>query len=113
MSTPEDRIAAVDQGLRVTRALVAELNTAAHNMREQDPLSDVVVATFDGDGYLCDLFIEPTALADFTHTGLEDLITEVLSEGTQRLREVAQAAIDRYWGPESSWQELTVLREDW
>ena len=25
MSTPEDRIAAVDQGLRVTRALVAEL----------------------------------------------------------------------------------------
>lgn len=113
MSTPEDRIAAVDQGLRVTRALVAELNTAAHNMREQDPISDVVVATFDGDGYLCDLFIEPTALADFTHTGLEDLITEVLSEGTQRLREVAQAAIDRYWGPESSWQELTVLREDW
>jgi DNA-binding protein YbaB len=113
VSTPEDRIAAVDQGLRVTRALVAELNTAAHNMREQDPISDVVVATFDGDGYLCDLFIEPTALADFTHTGLEDLITEVLSEGTQRLREVAQAAIDRYWGPESSWQELTVLREDW
>ena len=113
MSTPEDRIAAVDQGLRVTRALVAELNTAAHNVREQDPISDVVVATFDGDGYLCDLFIEPTALADFTHTGLEDLITEVLSEGTQRLREVAQAAIDRYWGPESSWQELTVLREDW
>ena len=97
----------------MTRALVAELNTAAHNMREQDPISDVVVATFDGDGYLCDLFIEPTALADFTHTGLEDLITEVLSEGTQRLREVAQAAIDRYWGPESSWQELKVLREDW
>ena len=113
MSTPQDRIAAVDQGLRVTRALVAELNTAAHNMREQDPISDVVVATFDGDGYLCDLFIEPTALADFTHTGLEDLLTEVLSEGTQRLREVAQAAIDRYWGPESSWQELTVLRDDW
>ena len=97
----------------MTRALVAELNTAAHNMREQDPISDVVVATFDGDGYLCDLLIEPTALADFTHTGLEDLITEVLSEGTQRLREVAQAAIDRYWGPESSWQELKVLREDW
>ncbi len=113
MSTPQDRIAAVDQGLRVTRALVAELNTAAHNMREQDPISDVVVATFDGDGYLCDLFIEPTALADFTHTGLEDLLTEVLSEGTQRLREVAQAAIDRYWGPESSWQELQVLRDDW
>jgi DNA-binding protein YbaB len=113
VSTPQERIAAVDQGLRVTRALVAELNTAAHNMREQDPISDVVVATFDGDGYLCDLFIEPTALADFTHTGLEDLITEVLSEGTQRLREVAQAAIDRYWGPESSWQELKVLREDW
>ncbi|MEE6140643.1 hypothetical protein SKC41_30580 [Mycobacterium sp. 050128] len=113
MSTPQERIAAVDQGLRVTRALMADLNTAAHNMREQDPLSDVVVPTFDGDGYLCELFIAPTALADYTHTGLEDLITEVLGEGMQRLREVALAAIDRHWGPESSWHELKVLRDDW
>lgn len=113
MSTAQERIAAVEQGLRVTRALVAELNAAAHHMRGQDSISDVVVPTFDGDGYLCDLFIEPTALADYTYTGLEDLITEVLSEGTQRLREVSLAAIDRYWGPESSWQELNVLRDEW
>ncbi|BBC69125.1 hypothetical protein MML61_27455 (plasmid) [Mycobacterium marinum] len=113
MSTPQERIAAVDQGLRVTRALVAETLAAAHNMREQDPISDVVVATFDGDGYLCDLAIAQTALADYTHTALEDLITEVLSEGTQRLREVALSAIDRYWGPGSSWHELKVLHEDW
>ena len=113
MSSPQERIAAVEQGLRVTRVLVAELNAAAHTMREQDPISEVVVPTFDGDGYLCDLFIAPTALADFTHTGLEDMITDVLSEGTQRLCQMAQDAIDRYWGPESSWQELPALRDDW
>lgn len=112
-STPQERIAAVDQGLRVTRALVAELNAAAQSMREQDLISDVVMPTFDGDGYLCDLFIAPTALADYTYTALEDLITEVLSEGTRQLREVAQAAINRYWGPESSWHELKVLHDDW
>jgi len=113
VSTPQERIAAVEQGLRVTRALVAELNAAAQTMREQDPISDVVRATFDGHGYLCDLFIAPTALTDYTHTGLEDLITDVLAQSCQRLNEAAQAAIDRYWGPESSWRELKALRDDW
>ncbi|WP_156671002.1 MULTISPECIES: hypothetical protein [unclassified Mycobacterium] len=112
-STPQERIAAVEQGVRVTRALVGELNAAANAMVEQDPISDVVVPTFDGDGFLRDLYIAPTALRDYTYTGLEDLLTEVLSEATQRLREVAQAAIDRYWGPESSWHELKALRDDW
>ena len=113
MSTPQERIAAVDQGLRVTRELMAELNTAVQNMRERDPISDVVVASFDRDGYLRDLFIEPTALTDYTHTGLEDLITEVLRDGNERLREASNAVIDRYWGRESSWHELKVLRDDW
>ena len=113
MSTPQERIAAIEQGLRVTRGLVQELNIAALNIRESDPISDVVVATFDGSGFLADLFIEPAALADYTHTGLEELITEVLQESNQRAREVAQAALDRYFGPESSWHELKALREEW
>ncbi|AFV14878.1 MULTISPECIES: hypothetical protein [Mycobacterium] len=113
MSTPQERIADVDQGLRVTRALLAELNAAAHNMRERDPISDVVIAAFDSDGYLSDLFIKPTALADYTHTGLEDLITDVLRESFDRLFEASNAIIDRYWGPESSWHELKALRDDW
>ncbi|ETA90030.1 MULTISPECIES: YbaB/EbfC family nucleoid-associated protein [Mycobacterium avium complex (MAC)] len=112
-STPQERIAAVEQGVRVTRALVEEFNAATHTTVGHDSISDVVVPTFDGDGYLRDLFIAPTALADYTHTGLEDLITEVLSEGTQRMREAVQAAVDRFWGPESSWHELKVLRDDW
>lgn len=113
MSTPQERIAAVDQGLRVTRALMAELNTAVQNLRERDAIGDVVVASFDRDGYLRDLFIEPTALTDYTHAGLEDLITEVLRDGNERLREASLAVIDRYWGPESSWHELKALRDDW
>ena len=79
----------------MTRALMAELNTAVQNMRERDPISDVVVASFDRDGYLRDLFIEPTALTDYTHTGLEDLITAVLRDGNERLREACNAVIDR------------------
>lgn len=112
-STPQERIAAVDQGMRATRALLAELNAARQNIRGQDPSSDVIVPTFDADGYLHELFIAPTALTDYTYTGLEELITEVLTEGTQRMREVVLAAVDRYWGPESSWHELKVLRDDW
>jgi hypothetical protein len=113
VSTPQERIAAIEQGLRVTRGLVQELNAAAQNMRECNPISDAVVATFDGSGFLSDLFIAPTALADYTHTGLEELITEVLCESNQRAREVAQAALDRYFGPESSWRELRALRDEW
>ncbi|WP_142383332.1 hypothetical protein [Mycobacterium intracellulare] len=103
----------MDQGLRVTRSTMAELNAAAHNMRERDPVSDVVMASFDSDGYLSDLFITPTALADYTHTGLEDLITDVLRESFAALRDASLAIIDRYWGPESSWHELKALSDDW
>jgi hypothetical protein len=113
VSTPQERIAAVDQGLRATRATMAELDSASQNLGHQDPISDVVVASFDRYGYLSDLFIAPTALADYTHTGLEDLITDVLTDSYQRLREASLAAIDRYWGPESSWHELKALRDDW
>ncbi|KPN48854.1 hypothetical protein AN931_22975 [Mycobacterium intracellulare subsp. chimaera] len=113
MSTPQERIAAVDQGLRMTRAMLAELNDASRNVGHQDPISDVVIASFDRDGYLSDLFIEPAALADYTHTELEDLITEVLRDGNERLREASLAIMDRYWGPESSWHELKVLRDEW
>jgi hypothetical protein len=113
VSTPQERIAAVDQGLRVTRAMTAELNSAAQNVGHQDPISDVVIASYDRHGFLSDLFIEPTALADYTHTELEDLITEVLRDGNHRLREASLAVLDRYWGPESSWHELKALGDEW
>ena len=69
MSTPQERIAAVDQGLRVTRALMAELNTAVTEHARTGPDQRRGGGSFDRDGYLRDLFIEPTALTDYTHAG--------------------------------------------
>lgn len=111
--TDEEYVAAVEQGIRVTRARVAELKAAIQKAIELDPVSDEVVATFDGDGYLCGLVIEPTALTSHTYTELEDLITDVLREGNLRLRELVLAAVDRFWGSDSSWQELKALGEEW
>jgi hypothetical protein len=48
----------------------------AYRIREVD----VVAVKLDGDGYLRDMFIEPTALTSHTHTGLEHLITDVLRD---------------------------------
>jgi len=72
-----------------------------------------VVATLDGDGYLRDLFIEPTALTSHTHTELEDLITDVLRDSNVRLREVVMEAISRYWGENSAWHDLKALADKW
>jgi hypothetical protein len=37
------------------------------------------------------------------------LITEVLRDSTFRLREVVREAFDRYFGPDSAWQDLKAL----
>lgn len=103
----------MEEGLRVTRARAAEFMAATQKAIELDPVSDLVVATFDGDGYLSDLFIDPTVMTRYTYTELEDLITEVLRDSTFRLREVVREAIDRYFGPDSAWHDLKALGDEW
>ena len=110
--TDEEYVAAIEEGLRVTRARAAEFKASTQKAIELDPISDQVVASFDGDGYLHDLFIAPTALTSYTYTELEELITEVLRDSTYRLREVVREAFDRYFGPDSAWGDLKALAEE-
>jgi DNA-binding protein YbaB len=110
--TDEEYVAAIEEGVRATRARAAEFNAAIQRAIELDPISDLVVATLDGDGYLRDLFIEPTALTSHTYIELEDLITEVLRDSNVRLREVVMEAVNRYWGADSSWNDLKALADE-
>jgi hypothetical protein len=111
--TDDEYVAAIEEGVRATRALTAEFNAAMQRAIELDPISDQVVATLDGDGYLRDLFIEPTALTSHTHTELEDLITDVLRDSNVRLREVVMEAVSRFWGENSAWHDLKALADKW
>ena len=112
MMTDEEYVAAIIEGVRDTRARAAEFNAAVERAIELDPISDLVAVKLDGDGYLRDMFIEPTALTTHTHTELEDLITVVLRDSHVRLREVVLEALNRYWGPDSSWREIKALSDE-
>jgi DNA-binding protein YbaB len=107
----QERVEAIQQGLRVTRGLVAELMAIDPKVAADDGHHAVEVV-FDRDGFLSDLVIAPTALADHTHIELEDLITDVLRDGNAQLNEAIMAAMARFWGPDSSWQELRALADD-
>ena len=111
--TDDEYVAAIEEGLRVTRARAAEFKATTQKAVELDPISELVVAQFDGDGYISDLFIDPTALTRNTSTELEDLITEVLRDSTFRLREVVREAFERYFGPDSAWHDLKALAREW
>lgn len=108
MLSDQERVEAIQQGLRVTRGIVAEFNA----LGSQTVSTADIDATFDRDGFLSELVIAPTALADHTHIELEDLITDVLREGNAQLNEAIMAAMERFWGPDSSWQELRALADD-
>jgi hypothetical protein len=109
--TDEEYVAAIVEGVRATRARAAEFNAAVERAIELDPISDVVAVKLDRDGYLRDLFIEPTALTSHTHTELEDLITDVLRDSHVRLREVVTEIFNRYWGADSSWHDMKALSD--
>jgi hypothetical protein len=111
--TDEEYVAAIEEAVRATRARAAEFNAAIQRAIELDPISDLVVATLDGDGYLRDLFIEPTALTSHTYIELENLITEVLRDSNVRLREVVTEAVNRYWGADSSWTRHGMTSRPW
>lgn len=110
--TDEEYVAAIEKGVRVTRARAAEFNAIAQQGLDFEPVSDMVTVTFDSDGYLKDLVIDPTAPTRYTHTELEELITTVLRESTLRLRDAALAALDLYFGADSSWQDLVSLSDE-
>ncbi|MCV7034899.1 MULTISPECIES: hypothetical protein [Mycobacterium] len=96
----DDEVADWEQGVAEAAARASAFNEALESIAI-DPISDVVVAKFDSDGFLTRLDIDPTALKQYTHTELEELITQVLRDSNNQLRDAAQALFGRYLDPAS------------
>ena len=111
--TDDEYVATTMEGLRAAQERAAAFNAALERTFELDPISDIVTVNFDGDGYLHDLVIDPTALTSHTYTELEDLITQVLRDGNARLEELTMEAAARCWGPNSSWRDVKALSDHW
>jgi hypothetical protein len=79
----------------------AQAFLAAGDEAKVEPTSDVVIPTFDSDGYLTDLYIEPTAMTQFTNTEFEQILTGALQDGVDGWRDTGMAVFHRFWSPES------------
>lgn len=102
----------ITSGLREAKSWTAQFNDAIRRAAQQPSDNDVVAATFDVDGYLRDLFIDPIAPAQYTHVELEELISAELRGGSIKQREAMRKVWDRFFGPEAPWQEIKALDED-
>jgi len=61
-----------------------------------EPITNEVVAQFDTDGFLTDLYISPAARRRYTNVEGEQLITEVLQGTERQMSEAVRALIDQY-----------------
>lgn len=99
----EERYAAYMKQIEMVRAALAEFNADCQRRADDlGPFGDEVQATIERDGYIEDLYIEPTTLTRYTHIELEDLITDVLRGGTERMHAVMNEAFDQHIGPQDS-----------
>lgn len=83
------------QELEETRARIAAFMLALDQI-QIDPTSDDVVAQFDSDGFLKDLYIDPTAMRRYTNTELEQLVTDVLRGTERKVMEKVRALIKEH-----------------
>jgi DNA-binding protein YbaB len=106
-STDADTVEAYEKSIQAIRTRLAELDTDwRRRAAALRPINDDVQAVLDSDGFIEDLYIDPTALTRYTHIELEDLITEVLRDSSERLREVILETSEQHTGPESPLGEL-------
>lgn len=112
MIDDDEYVDTVLQGLKEARSAIAQFLSALDQATQLEPSSDVVSAVFDADGYLLDLFIDPVARAQFTHTELENLITSELHSMTVRTREAMNHTFQRYFGAGSAFKEIKALADD-
>jgi DNA-binding protein YbaB len=106
-SADADTVEAYEKSIQAIRTRLAELNTDwRRRAAALRPINDDVQAVLDSDGFIEDLYIDPTALTRYTHIELEDLITEVLRDSGERLREVILETSEQHTGPESPLGEL-------
>lgn len=94
-----EAVAAVERAIQELRARMAEFRQITQQAMHFDQISDMVTARFDGDGYLADLFIDPAAATSYTHTELEDLLTEVLRDQFERTRATVNEIFKDFFKP--------------
>lgn len=94
----------LDQKFRELRAAFDAV--AAVTAVGGDPFNQIS-ATFDADGFLIHLAIVPTCLHDHTHVELGELITDVLRDGTARVREATDAALQSFWPASHASQQVS------
>jgi hypothetical protein len=93
--TKGDVYEAFQQELEEVRGRIAAFMLALDEVKG-DPLNDDVVAKFDSDGYLDDLWVDPTAMRRYTNVELEGLITDVL-QGTERgMKEAVRGLLEEH-----------------
>lgn len=74
-----EAVAEYEKQIEMVRAALAEFNADCQRRADDlGPFGEEVQVTIERDGYIEDLYIEPTALTRYTHIELEDLITDVL-----------------------------------
>lgn len=105
----EEHTAAVNKHCQmVLTAVAAYYADCERRAQELGPFGQDVQATFDRNGYLTDLYIDPTALTRYTHVELEDVITDTLRGGAERLAAVQNEAwYDHYEAEGAPIRELT------
>lgn len=103
----DEVVAAYEKSIQAVRARLADLETEwRRRAAALGPINDDVQAVLDKDGFIEDLYIEPSALTRYTHIELEDLITDVLRDSSERLREVILETSEQHTSPESPLGEL-------
>jgi hypothetical protein len=93
--TKGDVYEAFQQALEEVRGRIAAFMLALDEVKG-DALNDDVVAKFDSDGYLDDLWIDPTAMRRYTHIELEELVTDVLRGTEKQMEEAVRALIEQH-----------------
>lgn len=102
-ASDEELVAAYEKQIEMVRAALAEFNADCQRRADElGPFGEEVQVTIERDGYIEDLYIDPTALTRYTHIELEDLITDVLRGGSERMYAVLMEAFHQHIGPEDS-----------
>ena len=96
--TDDEWVGRVEASIAHWRARNAAFQEAVSRITV-DPVHEAVRARFDSNGTLLELEIDPSALSDYTNTGLEDIITEVLQKSRTQLHAQVMELFETYMAP--------------
>jgi hypothetical protein len=106
----DEWVARVEQSIAHWRARNAAYLDAVSRI-VADPVHEAVRATFDSDGTLTGLEIDPSALADYTNTELEHILTEVLRRTRTQVHTRVMELFETYLAPNHPRFDPNVLGE--